>query len=283
MTKMQVIVTGVGYKLINNTVNDSVQNIFDNINVKPNIGACVVKELVSSGIDVFMISKTKTKLENIKESLTTTESNIELAEADLLNQDSVENVLNKLSNNKQIHLIHCAGLSAGSYALPDDNPYLSIEQTPVELPLLEYGVVVKSLLILVKLLLPKFNLQNDTRVVVVSSMSGIRSVPFGYSHAAAKGGLHQAVRSLALELNKRNIYVSEVMPGMVDTGMYDPTPVQESIIKMGQYFGYEYKKNEIPQMPPSEVAKAVKMCLLSDAHILTINMVSKGQWPNLSS
>jgi short-subunit dehydrogenase len=130
-------------------------------------------------------------------------------------------------------------------------------------------------------LLPIFKNQNESRLVIVSSMSSVRSVPFGFSHTSAKAGLHNASRSLALELNKSKIYVSEVMPGAVDTGLYDNEIVRKRIIEMAKMFGYSY--DEIPMMPPSSVADAVKICLESKSHILTINMVAQGQWPNLSS
>ena len=187
------------------------------------------------------------------------------------------------SKKELVYLVHSAGLSAGSYDILGDNPYLRIEDTPADLPNLEFEVTVKSLLILMKALLPRFELQEESRVVVVSSMSGIRAVPFGYSHSAAKAGLYHAIRSLTLELNKRKIYISEVAPGMVNTGMYDSSVVQKAIVEMGKYFGYNYKDGNIPQMPPKEVADAVKLCLTSEAHILSLNLVAKGQWPNLRS
>ena len=111
-------------------------------------------------------------------------------------------------------------------------------------------------------------------------MSGIRAVPFGFAHVSAKGGLRQAVRSLTLELNPLGIQVSEVLPGIVHTGMYDPLAVDEAIRRMGHSFGYAYVPGKLPQMKPTAVSEAVILCLSCDAHILSIPMVATGQFPH---
>lgn len=284
ISDVTVIVTGTGYRSLSQDT-APIGNVFKHPNVMVNIGAWVAKELVEQGFEVLIVSRTESKLQTLSNSIRIEHPNnrIDYCAVDLLDSKAVTEMVENIQRGKLIYLVHCAGLSAGSYKLPNDNPYLRIEETPIDLPCLEFDVIVKSLLILVQSLLPRFELQEESRIVVISSMSGVRAVPLGYSHSAAKAGLHNAVRSLALELNKRRIYVSEVLPGMVNTGMYDPPAVQMAIAEMGKYFGYDYKDSGLPQMPPKDVANAVKLCLTSEAHILSINLVAKGQWPNLSS
>ena len=112
-------------------------------------------------------------------------------------------------------------------------------------------------------------------------MSSIRPYPLGFSHSSAKAGLHNAVRSLSLELTPQNIFFSEINPGMVDTGGYDSEEVKDSIRIISKSFGYEY--DELPLMPPESVAEAVMLCLESKAHILNIDLVSQGQIPHLGA
>ncbi|MDL2122634.1 MAG: SDR family oxidoreductase [Deltaproteobacteria bacterium] len=284
ISDVTVIVTGTGYRSLSQDT-APIGNVFKHPRVKANIGAWVAKELVEQGFEVLIVSRTVSKLQTLTNSIRIEHPNnrIDYCAVDLLDSKAVAEMVENIQRGKLIYLVHCAGLSAGSYKLPNDNPYLRVEETPIDLPCLEFDVIVKSLLILVQALLPRFELQEESRIVVISSMSGVRAVPLGYSHSAAKAGLHNAVRSLALELNKRRIYVSEVLPGMVNTGIYDPPAVQMAIAEMGKYFGYDYKDSGLPQMPPKDVADAVKLCLTSEAHILSINLVAKGQWPNLSS
>lgn len=275
-----IIVSGVGFRA--NPKNTD-KNIFENNKIKPNIGATCCFELAKAGYHVLMLSRTEEKLKYVKESIIdkVPNANISFESVDLLDKEAIQKVISKIPEHYSVNLVHCAGLSAGSYQLPDDNPYLEIERTPEELPSLEFEVVVKSLLILVKTLLPRFEKQGETKIIVNSSMSGIRSYLCGYSHTSAKAGLHHAVRSMTLELNKRNIFITEINPGIVDTGLYDSVDVQKSVGRVAESYGYNYKK--IPKMEPKEVAKAVLFALKSKAHVLTLNIIPKGQWPHTGS
>jgi NAD(P)-dependent dehydrogenase (short-subunit alcohol dehydrogenase family) len=54
-------------------------------------------------------------------------------------------------------------------------------------------------------------------VVNVSSVAGSKAQPYATAYAAAKGGLTQLTRALALELSPEGIRVNAVCPGTVDT------------------------------------------------------------------
>ncbi len=56
-------------------------------------------------------------------------------------------------------------------------------------------------------------------VVNVSSVAGNVSQPYAVAYAAAKGGLTQLTKALALELSPAGIRVNAVCPGTVDTAM----------------------------------------------------------------
>jgi short-subunit dehydrogenase len=136
---------------------------------------------------------------------------------------------------------------------------------------------------------PIFQRGEETRIVVVTSMSGIRPYMYGYSHASAKAGIHHAVRSLTLELSYRykSVYITEILPGIVDTGLYDSEEVIKSVREIGKTFGFfgenEYNQGNFPLMPPSAVAEAIVLALQSGAHILSINIVAHGQFVNIGA
>jgi hypothetical protein len=82
-----------------------------------------------------------------------------------------------------------------------------------------------------------------------------------------------------IELDKEKIFVTDVRPGAVDTGLYDSPVVWKTIKDMSKSFGYE----DVRYMPASAVGEAITLALSSDAHITSINMVGRGQWPQEGS
>ena len=57
----------------------------------------------------------------------------------------------------------------------------------------------------------------------ISSIAGIVGVPGRVGYSASKGGISAAVRSMAIELARRNIRVNAISPGLVRTSMTDGT------------------------------------------------------------
>ncbi len=276
--KERIVILGVGFKA--NGSFDHSENVFLTKNAKINIGAACAKQFASLGYDLIIISKTPEKINKIREDLIALYPNIDIVAKpiDVLDNNQVSDFFKGLDPRCSYSYVHSAGLGAGGYHIKDDNPYLALEDIPIDLPTKEFEVVVKSLLAFIRGFLPFFRNQVKSKVVVVNSMSGIRPYPLGFSHSSAKAGLHNAVRSLTLELNKENVYFSEVNPGMADTGFYDGEAVIDAVQKISKEFGYNY--DELPQMSPYDVADAVKLCLESKAHILEINLVSEGQFPH---
>ncbi len=279
--KSKIVILGVGYKT--NQSYKSSENVFSSKNAKVNIGAACARKLAETGHDLLIISRTQEKISKVREDLLELypKRSIEAKAFDVLDSDAVSSFFDNLDKNCHYNYVHSAGLGAGGYHIKDDNPYLAFEDTPIDLPTMEFEVVVKSLLAFVKGFMPFFRNQSKSKVIVVNSMSGIRPYPMGFSHSSAKAGLHNAVRSLTLELNKERIYFSEVNPGMADTGFYDGKAVIDAVKEISKEFGYNYQ--DLPQMSPDEVAEAVRMCLESNAHILEVNMVSEGQFPHIGA
>jgi len=273
-----IVIAGTGYRVNNDF--DFSENIFESKNAKINIGCAIAKYLAEKGFNLILVSTTESKLKKIQHDIHELYPNviIECFAINILDEKTTEVFFDGLLHDRTYTYIHCAGLSAGNYKLKNDNPYLPIEEIPVDLPIEEFTSVVKSLLLMVRGFLPFFNKQKLSKVIVVNSMSGTRSYPYGFSHSSAKGGLHNAVRSLSLELAKRNIYFSEIMPGIVDTGMYDSDIVIDTVKKIGREFGYDY--NDLPQMNPLAIAEIVHTCIISDANILSVSVVPNGQWPH---
>lgn len=279
-----IIVTGVGFKISKKPLK-KIKDIFHDDLIKPNIGASIAKVLVENNYNLLILSRSEKKLKMVRNSLEkiNTKVDINYMCVDLLKKEEIKKIEPVLKNFRNVGLVHSVGLSAGSYRVKNDNPYLHVDKVPEDLPVKEFEVVVKSLLLLVKFLLPRLKKQKESHIIVVSSMSGIRAFPLGFSHASAKAGLHFATRSLSLELAKFNIFVSEVQPGIVNTGLYDNPVVHKAVEEIAVAFGHNYEGIALPQMPPGSIGEAVLLCLENESHVLSVSMVSKGQWPHLGA
>lgn len=282
--KKLLIISGVGYKGEQEIDFDDIENF----TIKMNIGMATALEAAGEGFDLFLISKSENKLKTI--------SNVFKKKFPLLDiyykaidATKKQEVFSLQKDIKNIHFdeifyVHSLGLNSAAYQVENNNPYQYIENLSGELILQEYESVVPSLLFFSQLLMPIFELQKESNICIVNSMSAIRAYPNGFSHSAAKAGLHNAVRSLCLELHKKNIFVSEVLPGLVDTGYYDNEGVKTSIKDIVKFFGYDWEQKDIlPMIKPKDVAKVILTCLTSNGHILSVNMVSKGQIPHMGS
>jgi 3-oxoacyl-[acyl-carrier protein] reductase len=65
------------------------------------------------------------------------------------------------------------------------------------------------------------NSGNAGKIVLISSLGGVKGMPGSAAYCASKFGVIGLVKSLALELAKYNINVNAVNPGSVDTNLRD--------------------------------------------------------------
>jgi 3-oxoacyl-[acyl-carrier protein] reductase len=70
------------------------------------------------------------------------------------------------------------------------------------------------------------------RIINISSVAAIAGNRGQVNYAAAKGALHSATKSLALELASRGVTVNAVAPGIIDTAMSEDAFDAEAIAAM---------------------------------------------------
>lgn len=288
-----VILTGVGLKPVGHVFKDittgepshTVVKV-DDVEYKANIGAATAYELCKVGAVVRMLARTEKNLELVKRWIKNDipEAEIDYSPVDIKDEGQVDVFISSLPSDKTIYWVQSVGLGGGTVKIKDDNPYLSIENISPELVEAEVAVLGDTVRFLQKLL-PIFKKQKETRVCIVSSMSAIRSVPNGSIHNAAKGAISRFANAAMIELGKDRIFITDVRPGGVDTGMYDSEAVRETIAVMAKSYGYDWSEvnGGLRLAPPSSVGKAIVTVLSSEAHITSLNMVARGQWPHEGS
>ena len=103
------------------------------------------------------------------------------------------------------------------------------------------------------------------RIITISSIAGITGNRGQVNYSAAKGALHAASKSLALELASRNVTVNAVAPGIIATGMIEGA------------FDAETIKNLVPMKragKPEEVADLVPSLASDKAAYISGQIIS---------
>lgn len=293
LTGKRVLVTGVGMKPVKHVFYDITTSkpshtpiVSGGLEYKANIGAATAYELARAGATVRIVARSAEKLAAVRSWIERDISGalVECSPTDLGDSAALGQLVASIPDGMPLYWVQSVGLGAGTMQLADDNPYLRIENITRELLEAELSILT-STVNTVQLLLPRFRKQDETRICIVSSMSAVRSIISGSAHNAAKGALSRFTNAAMLELQRDRIFVTDVRPGGVDTGLYDSEAVQKIVAEIARNYGTDWglKNGGLRLMPSSAVGKAVVTVLASEAHITSINMVACGQWPHEGS
>jgi 3-oxoacyl-[acyl-carrier protein] reductase len=129
---------------------------------------------------------------------------------DVSNAQAVREGVGALLKQSQLHvLVHNAGV---------------VQREPVammkdEVITRTMGTNLESFFFLVRAVTRSMIRLRGGRIVVLSSIAGLRGLPGQSCYAASKAGVIAATQSLAQELGRFNILVNAVAPGLIDTEM----------------------------------------------------------------
>lgn len=170
------------------------------------IGRTTAIECSMMGAHVIITGRNQVRIDEVKHELKGT-GHLGVI-ADLTQEDQLMNLVDQLPIVDGVVL--CAGQgTVVPFKMADRkkiNPIFEINYfAPVEL---------------LRLLIKKKKLANESSVVFVSSIGGVDSITIGNSiYGASKAAFNSAMRFCALELAPKKIRVNSVCPGMVNTNL----------------------------------------------------------------
>ncbi len=288
----RVLITGVGLRKAEETFygfNGAATHLpipgTNGVMCKGNIGAACAFACAQQGAIVHMVARSEGSLKAVQRWLQNhTNQKVEYTAADVNDPAWQQHLVQSIPDDLTLYWIQSVGMGAGTVTLPDDNPYVPIEEITPELFQAEHSVT-WSTIALMQLLLPRFRAKGGARICIITSMSAIRSFSSGSVHMSAKAALSRWTNAAMLELNQERIRITDVRPGGVDTGFYDSPAVQETVIKVCKSYGYDWSKKAggLKLICPLEIGTTVAHILGLNCHVPSINIVGHGQMPHEGS
>ena len=225
------------------------------------IGAGIVERIFNEGAEIIIADIKKDLAKKLIEDLKT--DKITFFETNLSEESEIIKLIEFVKNKWCLLdiLINNAGIEDGF--LLSDQSYEKYRKT--------MKINLDAPFLCSKYSLPLLEKSKSGRIVMISSIQGIRGYKGNISYNTAKGGLINMTRSLAVELADKNILVNSVAPGFINTDM--------SVMKDGSlewntdWFKDVYLKYEKLPMGryghPDDVAGAVYFFCSDDSKYVT--------------
>ncbi len=207
------------------------------------IGKCLAKELLRDGYKVLIIGKTKAKVLSALDELRKISNNCSGFVCDITDEKRVKYLVNEIAkeNHKIDLLVNNAGFSY----------YKEFAELSEE----EIKEIVNTNLLgtmyFCKFVIPFMEKQGHGHIVNVASVAGRIGFPKLSVYCAAKFGVVGFSESLYYEMKKKNINVTLVCPGAVDTDFYR----DESFKR------FPHTERHKKVMSPEYVAKEIKKAI----------------------
>jgi short-subunit dehydrogenase len=177
------------------------------------IGEAAARALGRAGFEVALVARRGERLERIAKEIEEAGGRALAISADLSDDEATSRVVDTtLATFGRIDLlVNNAGYSPGA----------AIEQTTRDDIRQIFEVNLFSGLQLISQIVPEMRRQGGGRIISIGSIAGFIPAPLAIPYAATKAALYASMRGLRLELAQWKIRLSLVVPGFVDTAVFD--------------------------------------------------------------
>ena len=178
------------------------------------IGREICLKLAEDGYSIIINYKAnEEKAKEVKKAIEDIGGKAELLPFDTSSPQSIEEAMERWqSKNQDSHisvLVHNAGITDDSLLfMMSDSQWHNVLDTSLN------GFFYLSRLIVKDMMASRWG-----RIVVVSSLSGVKGMAGQVNYSAAKGALISASKALAIEVARRGVTVNVVAPGFIRTDM----------------------------------------------------------------
>lgn len=188
------------------------------------IGRAICRQLAADGLHVIIhANQNITAAEALCAELSQAGQSAEAVQFDVAAPDAAQAALEKLLENGAIQvLVNNAGIHDDAVF-----PGMRREQWNRVIDVSLHGFFNVTQPLIMPMIRSRWG-----RIITISSIAGLIGNRGQANYAAAKGALHAASKSLALELASRNITVNAVAPGIIESEMSKNTFDAESIARL---------------------------------------------------
>jgi len=224
------------------------------------IGAACARQFAALGAKLILCARRLTRLQALADELTNQHQvEIYTLQLDVSNQKQVETALTKIpvAWQKIDILINNAGLARGRESVAESR-IIDWEQM--------IDTNLKGLLYITRHIVPGMIERKVGHIINIGSIAGRQVYPGGNVYCATKHALRALTEGLRLELFDKNMRVSEIAPGMVETEF-----------SKVRFAGDEERARQVYQgltpLTAEDVAEAVAYCATRPAHVNVADML----------
>jgi len=176
------------------------------------VGEALTLRLVSKGHVVFALARTRGQLDSLVERGGV--GKVIPFEVDISNRRQVEETIGLIDNEHDgvDVLVNNAGVVEN----------VVFEEQDLDMVDRIIDVNLKGALYVTRCVVPLMVRSGGGRIINVSSVAGTRGIPGQVAYCASKHGMNGFADALAQELLEKNVLVSTICPGGIDTPLWDP-------------------------------------------------------------
>ncbi len=191
----------------------------------------------------------------------------------------------KMTTGLPVHVVHYGSASEVRVALPKGSLRHSIWEAPGEAV---SDLVLANCATLLNLLQEMrhqeiFNDQEVSKVISLSAVAAVRPLARLSLDNIQKAANHSLMRTLALEVTRENIFITEIMAGSTDGGYYDNDATFDISLKHSKAIGYDYAPEDKPVFTADQIGDAVRYVIDAHCNVREVVLIPYGQYPHLGA